>query len=94
MKFKNEELFEQCAAEQQTMHGKNTILYAKTWAELMEKAINEGLDLPSVADNLSHEADTTSISGAQFSYARQLLEETWAHGEALKEWYKNKRKGM
>lgn len=63
------------------------ITYTERWADLMESAINSGMKLEDVADNLSHEADTEGITGFMYGCAVSALAKFWVYGEQLRIWH-------
>ena len=91
MKFAEnmEELWNEGLAVNQDSYGRSVYEYAERWAELMEKEIERaGIDKAiSSFDKLSHEADTTGITGFMYGCAVNILSQVWKYGDVLKEWH-------
>lgn len=90
MKFRDEEaekLYEEGLANNQDPYGNRCYTYAVDWAELMEKAMDEGKTIAEVAKATSHEADTDGITGFMYGMAVNILAHCWAHGEELRRWH-------
>jgi len=68
-------------------YGKACVDYAKAWAELMEKRINTGEKLEDIAEQTSHDADTSGITGFMYGAAVSILSQCWEYGEALRKWH-------
>ena len=68
-------------------YGKACVDYAKDWAELMEKRINNDEKLEDIAEQTSHDADTSGITGFMYGAAVSMLSQCWEYGEALRKWH-------
>lgn len=72
-------------------YGAACVSYAETWANLMEKEIDENTDLPKFmqkrASCLSHDADTDGITGFMYGCAVSMLSQCWKYGEVLRQWH-------
>ena len=64
-------------------------VYAEAWVDLMEERLNENpeVKISTIADELSHTADTDGITGNQYGYAVRYLSIVWLHGEELRIWH-------
>ena len=71
-------------------YGRGVYDYAEKWADLMEKGISDGKQLPDIAGALSHEADTDGITGFMYGCAVNILAHVWVHGETLRKWHNGK----
>jgi len=88
MKFKDEREWNLTVkANQNDSYGMGVVYYAERWAELMEKAIDDGAKLEDVADKLSHDADIDGITGFMYGCAVSILSKCWIHGEQLRLWH-------
>lgn len=88
MKFKNEqEWILHVEANKDSGYGMGVMDYAERWANLMEKALEEGACLSDVADAISHEADTDGITGFMYGCAVSILSKCWVYGEELRLWH-------
>lgn len=67
-------------------YGLECFNYAERWANLMEKAISKGKKLGDVAEDLSHKADTSGITGFMYGMAVSILSQCWIRGEELRRW--------
>lgn len=81
--------WEKYKADNDDPYGQSIIEYAERWAGLMEKQINEGYDLASIANETSHQANTDRLSYFTFSVAANALIKHWKYGEQLDEWYQS-----
>lgn len=61
--------------------------YAKRWAELMEREMENGAKLVDIAERTSNEADTDGITGYMYGCAVSALSHLWEHGEELRKWH-------
>ena len=68
-------------------YSKGVIDYAKRWACLMQKELQDGAKLVDIADRTSHEADIEGITGFMYSAAVSSLAEFWEYGNELKRWH-------
>ena len=68
-------------------YGSAVIRYATHWANMMEKAFNQGQTLASVAKELSHACDTEGVTGFMYGCAVGFLSQCWEHGEELRRWH-------
>ena len=72
-------------------YGTEIFRYAESWADMMEKSINPYEDIQdkinSIAKKLSHDADTTGITGFMYGAAVKVLAFAWLYGEELRKWH-------
>jgi len=72
-------------------YSRECFLYAERWASLLEKEIMSDEEaLPTIvkcADNLSHVADTSGITGFMYGCAVSILSQCWKYGEELRKWH-------
>lgn len=75
-------------------YSKQVVEYGERWGDLMEKAIGAQTisnaiehTIRSTAQDASHEADTSGITGFMYGCAVSALAEFWEHGEALRRWH-------
>lgn len=61
--------------------------FAKRWAELMEKEIENGTKVADIAEKTSHIADTEGITGFMYGCAVNTLSHLWEYGEELRKWH-------
>lgn len=88
MNFKNEgEWNLTVEVNKDSDYSMGVMYYAERWADLMEKAIDDGAKLEDVADKLSHEADIDGITGFMYGCAVSILSKCWVHGETLRLWH-------
>jgi hypothetical protein len=87
MKLKDEALWNKGLANNTDPYGRAVFDYAKAWAELMEKEIEEGKPLTAIAKDTSHEADTEGITGFMYGCAVSTLAACWIYGEDLRLWH-------
>lgn len=90
MKVKNIEVYEDWKSKNTEYYGACTLRYAERWANLMEKELDNGANLPDIAKKLSHEADTEGITGYMYGCAVHVLSQCWQYGEELKKWHNGK----
>lgn len=72
-------------------YSRECFLYAERGADLMEREIASDEVTQSViarcADNLSHVADKTGITGFMYGCAVGILSQCWKYGEELRKWH-------
>jgi len=92
MLLKDKKLYEDWKAKQVDKEGNpepyglECFNYAERWADAMEKAMMNGDKLENVAKKLSHEVDTSGITGFMYGVAVSILSKCWAYGEELRQW--------
>lgn len=87
MKIANEVEWKKWRDSNKDPYGGCVIRYAEKWADIMEKAMEDGAALEDIAENASHEADTEGITGFMYGCAVQVLATVWEHGEELRKWH-------
>jgi hypothetical protein len=68
-------------------YGRQCFEFAERWANLMEAAMSEGKRMEDIAEETSHRADTSGITGFMYGVAVRILANAWSHGEALRRWH-------
>jgi hypothetical protein len=69
-------------------YGKCTVDYARDWARLMQRDIDQGKTLIDVAKQCSNAADKgKGITGFMYGCAVSILADVWVHGEELRKWH-------
>lgn len=87
MRIKDEEVWQTGLENNTDPYGQAIYEYAEAWANLMEKALEEGATLLDVAKQLSHDADTDGITGFMYGAAVNILAAVWYFGEELRKWH-------
>ena len=79
-------------ANSNNYYNRGVINFAKRWAEILEKQIDEqNTEDPKTvifnnADWSSHDADTEGITGFQYGCAVSFLADVWEYGKLLNSW--------
>ena len=82
------------AINQKDDYSKDCVIYAESWANLIENGMKTGLELENIAWDASFKAEgIEEITGFMVGMAAGILSEVWEHGDQLKIWW-NKRHGM
>jgi len=68
-------------------YGNAVIVYAETWARLMEVRMSAKEQLQTIADECSHLADIEGLTGYMYGCAVSILSSVWIHGEELRKWH-------
>ena len=68
-------------------YGSEIYRFAASWADLMEREMDNGKSIEDIAKSTSHEADTSGITGFMYGAAVLILSECWEHGEELRQWH-------
>lgn len=63
------------------------MVFAESWARIMEGRMAAGAKLAECADEASHLADNDGITGFMYGAACSVLAQTWIHGEELRRWH-------
>jgi hypothetical protein len=75
----------------QDFYGRGVYDFAKRWAELLEKDIDETGNAEDAivlyAEQRSGEADTDGITGFMYGCAVAILANVWEYGEFLRKWH-------
>jgi hypothetical protein len=79
--------WEKCVKNNSDPYGACTVRYAARWAHLMEKRMEAGEKIATIADQSSHDADLEGITGFMYGCAVSILAHAWKHGEALRLWH-------
>lgn len=87
MQVKNIEDFNSDKEINKDPYGSEIYRYAEAWADLMESRMEKGEKLSDIADETSHEADTSGITGFMYGAAVSTLGLHWKHGEELRKWH-------
>lgn len=87
MKVKDIKVYEDWKNNNTDGYGSAIFRYAERWADMMEEALSQGLQINDVADRLSHKADTEGITGFMYGAAVSILAQCWEHGEELRRWH-------
>ncbi len=87
MQFKNEAAWKEGFEKNTDSYGRGVYTYAKLWANMMEKAMEDGDKLEDVAHDLSNEADIEGITGFMYGCAVSILSDVWKYGEQLRIWH-------
>lgn len=91
MQVKDQKVWESWVENNKDGYGRAVIVYAESWANMMEEAMAEGKKLEDVAGTLSHKCEEADqITGFQYGAAVSTLLESWVHGEALRVWHNAK----
>lgn len=61
--------------------------FAKRWAELMEKEIENSAKVADIAEKTSRIADIEGITGFMYGCAVNTLSYLWEYGEELQKWH-------
>ena len=69
------------------------VIYADTWAKLMQLEIAKGKTIKECADKTQEPCDYLGITGFQYGCIIEMLSEFWKHGEELRKWH-NKEYGV
>ena len=87
MKLKDKEAWAKFVEVNDDPYGGAVVEYSKQWAELMEKKMSQGEKLEDIAQQASHEADASGITGFMFGCAVSTLSQCWEFGEELRLWH-------
>ena len=87
MKFKDEAGWNEFVKNNSDPYGGACVSYAKRWAEMMEKRINEGESINDIAQECSRKADVEGITGFMYGAAVSMLSMCWQYGEELRRWH-------
>jgi len=87
MKHVNATRWKAAVSKQTDPYSEECYRYAEAWAALMEKGMENGAKLSDIAEDTSHAADTTGITGFMYGCAVSLLSLGWVHGEELRQWH-------
>lgn len=90
MKCNDSGVYENWKNNNLDFYGKEIFAYSERWANLMEKAIENGEQLEDVAEKFSKEANTSGITGFMYGMAAQILSTCWECGEQFNTWHNNK----
>ena len=83
----NQEAWDRSVEANQDAYGRGITEYAARWASMVEDAVANGAVIIDVLDKLSHEADTSGITGFMYGKAVLILSEVWTYGETLRRWH-------
>lgn len=69
-------------------YGAATFEFAEAWAEEIEQALKNGLELESVAKGCSRKAgENIGVTGFMYGCAVSILAQCWVYGEELRRWH-------
>lgn len=83
----DQQLWDECVANNSDGYGSGVIRYAARWAAAMEKRIEAGESLADVAKEESHSSDLEGITGFMYGCAVGILAKVWKYGEELRRWH-------
>ena len=93
MNIRDQAAWDKWEANNRDGYGRAVIVYAREWAESMDREIAKGRALTEVFEDgkLSAAADdhpeVGGITGFMYGAVISVLSTTWAHGEALRQWH-------
>ena len=87
MKLKDKEGWAKGLRNNRDPYGRAVYVYARNWANLMEKRMADGVPLEAVAKQASFDANTEGITGYMYGCAVSILAQCWEHGEELRRWH-------
>lgn len=75
------------AFHNQEKYDKMVVDYGRSWANLMEKHLSEGMELSAIFMQDSFTADHWGITGAMNGFAAGMLSRFWIHGDEFRKLY-------
>lgn len=84
MKLKDEVAWNRFVEANRDPYGRQVVSYSELWADLMEGRMKDGEPIADMAEETSHEANTTGITGFMYGCAVSVLSQCWEHGEELR----------